>query len=150
MTLIPTTLERVRHAAGLAATLDVAYEAFEDMLQLLRAHEDPASALFLPIMVAAATAADGRDAIMFAPSLPPGQSSGASMTEDAAHAGQSAQTAGDSAGSAADAVAGLARLLAARLAQSGQSAADPGDQSACSSAAGCAEEIYRLLRRTGP
>jgi hypothetical protein len=49
------------------------------------------------------------------------------MTVDAAHAEESAQTAGDSAESAADAVAGLARLLAACLAQSGQSAADPGD-----------------------
>ena len=76
MTLTPTTLERVRHAAGLAAILDAAYEAFEDMLQILRAHEDPASGLFLPVMMAAASAADGRDAIMFAPSLPPWQGSG--------------------------------------------------------------------------
>jgi hypothetical protein len=54
---------------GLAAILDAAHDAFEDMLQVLRAHEDPAGGVFLPVMVAAATAADGRDAIMFAPSL---------------------------------------------------------------------------------
>ena len=71
MTLTPTTLERVRLAAGLAAILDAAYEAFEDMLQSLRAHEEPGSSLFLAVMLAAASAADGRDAIMFAPSLPP-------------------------------------------------------------------------------
>ena len=70
MTLIPTTRERVQHAAGLAAILDVAYDAFEDMLRLLRAHEDPASGLFPAVMMAAASAADGRDAIAFAPSLP--------------------------------------------------------------------------------
>ncbi len=150
MTLPPTTLERVRHAAGLAAILDAAYKAFEDMLQILRAHEDPASGLFLAVMMAAASAADGRDAIVFAPSLPPWQDSGASVVEDAAQAGKGAQTAGDSAESAADAVAGLARLLATRLAQSGESAADPGDRSACSDAARCAEEICRLLRRGEP
>ena len=147
MTLIPATSERVRQAVGLAAILDAAYEAFEDMLQILRAHEDPASGPFLHVMVAAATAADGRDAIMFAPSLPPWQGSGA-VAEDAACAGEIAQTARNSAGSAVDAVSGLARLLAARLAQSGESAADPGDRSACCDAARCAEEIYRLLRRS--
>ena len=150
MTLTPTTLEGVRRAAGLAAILDAAYEAFEGMLQILRAHEDPASGLFLPVMVAAASAADGRDAIMFAPSLPPWQGSGAPVVEDAAQAGESADTAGDSAESAADAVAGLARLLAARLTQSGESAADPGDRSACCDGARCADEIYRLLRRSEP
>jgi hypothetical protein len=149
MTLTPATSERVRQAVGLTAILDAAYEAFEDMLQILRAHEDPASGLFLSVMVAAASAADGRDAIMFAPSLPPWQGSGA-VVEDAAYAGESAQTARNSAGSVVDAVSGLAWLLAARLAQSGESAADPGDRSACCDAARCAEEIYRLLRRNGP
>jgi hypothetical protein len=62
--------------------------------------------------------------------------------------GEGAETAGDSTESAADAVAGLARLLAARLAQSGESAADPGDRAACCDAARCAEEIYRLLRQS--
>jgi hypothetical protein len=149
MTVTPTTLERVRHAAGLTSILDAAYEAFEDMLQILRAHENPASGLFPAVMVAAACAADGRDAIMFAPSLPPWQGNGA-VLEDGEQAGESAQTAGGSAESAVDAVAGLARLLAARLAEAGESAADPGDRAACRDAARCAEEIYRLLHRSDP
>ena len=149
MTLTPATSERVRHAVGLAAILDAAYEAFEEMLQILRAHEDPASDLFLPVMVAAASAADGRDAIVFAPSLAPCQGNGA-VVEDATQAGESAQAAGHSAESAADAVSGLARLLATRLAQSADSAVDPGDRSACCDAARCADEIYRLLRRSDP
>ena len=99
-------------------------------------------------MVAAASAADGRDAIMFAP--PPPMAGQRPRGGGRGADGGKRQTAGDSAESAADAVAGLARLLAARLTQSGESAADPGDRSACCDGARCAEEIYRLLRRSDP
>jgi len=138
MNFVAVACERMLHAAGLAPTLDVAYDTFEDMLQVLRAHEDPASCLFAAFVMAAASAADGRDAVLFAPSLPPHRGN----EDPAALVGESAEA-------VADGVAKLSRLLAARLAQAGESAADPGDQAACADAARSADEIYHLLRRGG-
>lgn len=139
MTFSPVICERVRHAVGLTAILDVAYDAFEDMLRTLRAHEDPASGLFPAFVMAAASAANGRDAVLFAPSLPPRRGE-----EDLP------ELLGEGAEAVADAAAELSRLLAAHLAQAGESSADPGDQAACADAARCADGIYRLLRRGGP
>src|SRR5215831_15707812 len=70
MTRIAMARNRVEQADGLAAMLDSAHDAFEDMLSVIRAHEDPADGMFVPLVMAAASAADGRDAIVFAPSLP--------------------------------------------------------------------------------
>jgi hypothetical protein len=142
MTSIPGTQQRLQNAAGLAAILDAAYDAFEDMLQAIRAREDPASGLFAAFMMAGASAADGRDAILFAPSLPPDQGS-TPATDDEGPAGESAA-------SIADAAAGLSRLLAARLTEAWGTAADPGDRAACADAVCCAESINGLLSGGGP
>jgi hypothetical protein len=61
---------RLRKAADLGAVLAVAYEAFEGMLSLLRQHQDRTGELFAVFVMAAASAADGRDAVAAAPSLP--------------------------------------------------------------------------------
>ena len=143
MTSIPGTLQRLQHAAGLAAVLDAAYDAFEDMLQAIRAREDPASGLFAAFLMAAASAADGRDVILFAPSLPPGQGSSTPATDGEESAAQSAT-------SIAGAAAGLSRELAARLAKAGETAADPGDRAACADAVCCAQSIAGLLGGSGP
>jgi hypothetical protein len=143
MTLIPATQQRLQHAAGLAAILDAAYDAFEDMLQAIRACEDPASGLFAVFVIATASAADGRDAILFAPSLPPGQDGRTTTAVDEGQVGESAV-------SIADAAAGLCRLLAARLTQAWEIAADPGDRAACADAICCAETIHDLLGGSGP
>src|SRR5215470_11750044 len=73
MTRITAVRNRVEHAHDLPAVLDAAHDAFEDMLSVIRAHEDPMDGMFIPLVMAAASAADGRDAIVFAPSLPPHQ-----------------------------------------------------------------------------
>jgi hypothetical protein len=143
MTCIPGTLQRLQHAAGLAAVLDAAYDAFEDMLQAIRACEDPASGLFAAFVMAAASAADGRDAILFAPSLPPGQGSNTPATSNE-------EPAGESAASIAGAAAGLSRVLAARLTEAWETAADPGDRAACADAVCCAQSIAGLLGGSGP
>ena len=143
MTSIPRTQQRLQDAAGLAAILDAAYDAFEDMLQAIRAHEDPASGAFAAFIMAGASAADGRDAILFAPSLPPGQG-------NSTPAGDDEGPAGESAASIADAAAGLCRLLAARLTEAWETAADPGDRAACADAVCCAESIHGLLGGSGP
>lgn len=142
MSPIRRTRERLQHAAGLAAILDAAYDAFEDTLLAMRTQEDPAS-LFAAFMMAAASAADGRDAVWLAPSLPVSHRPGAPVVEDEARAGESA-------GSVADAVADLSRLLADRLVEAWESASDSGDRDACADAARCAENIYGFLRGSGP
>src|SRR5215813_3839609 len=71
MTRIATAHDRVEQADDLAAMLNAAHSAFEDMLSVIRALEDPGHGMFIPLVMAAASAADGRDAIAFAPSLPP-------------------------------------------------------------------------------
>jgi hypothetical protein len=143
MTCIPRTLQRLQHAAGLAAILDAAYDAFEDMLQAIRTHEDPASGLFAAFLMAAASAANGRDAILFAPSLLPGQDGRTPAADDVGPAGENPA-------SVADAAAGLSRVLAARLAEAWETAADPGDRAACADAVCCAQSIADLLGGSGP
>ena len=93
-------------------------------------------------MMAAASAADGRDAILFAPSLPPGE--GGTPTAD------DERPARDSAENIAAAAAGLSRLLAARLTEARKAAADPNDRAACADAVCCAETIRDLLGGSGP
>jgi hypothetical protein len=142
MTPTPRTQQRLRDAAGLPAILDTAYDAFEDMLLAVRAHEDPAGGLFAAFMMAAAAAADGRDALGFAPSLPPCHSQDRPAGDDPARAGESAEA-------SAAAAASLSRLLMARLAEARTSSSDPGDRAACADAIRCAETIHALLGGSG-
>jgi hypothetical protein len=76
MTHLARAQLRLRDSRDLGAVLDAAYEAFEAMLAAIRAHEDPGSVFFSRFTMAAALAADGRDAIAFAPSVPPPASRG--------------------------------------------------------------------------
>jgi len=133
--------ERLQHAAALTAVLDAAYDAFEQMLLAIRFHENPTSGLFATFIMAAASAADGRDAVAFAPSLPP---------RPGTQAPGDGEPAEENAEAIAESVAVLSRLLAVRLAQAGASAPDPGDRAACADAAWCAEYIYGLLHSSGP
>jgi hypothetical protein len=94
-------------------------------------------------MMAGTSAADGRDAILFAPSLPPGQGSSTPVADDE-------WPPGESAASIADAAAGLCRLLTARLTEAWETAADPDDRAACADAVCCAESIHGLLGGSGP
>jgi hypothetical protein len=61
---------RLEQATGLPAILDAAYDAFEDMLPAIEAQQDPGSAAFTAFVMSGASAANGRDAIAAAPSLP--------------------------------------------------------------------------------
>jgi hypothetical protein len=135
------TWERLQHATALTAVLDAAYDAFEQMLLAIRVHENPANGLFAAFVMTAASAADGRDAVAFAPSLPPRPDTQA--PGDGGLAGESAEA-------IAESVAALSYLVAARLAQAGASASDPGDRAACADAVWCAEYIHGLLHWSGP
>jgi hypothetical protein len=141
MTGMTGVRDRLEQADDLPALLEAAHQVFAVALTALRAREDPASVWFGGFVMAAASAADGRDALIFAPSMPAHR----------AHA--SAGTGADSSARTADAVAGdiasLCGLAAVRLAQAGSQAADPGDQAACVRAARCARRICELLAGGG-
>jgi hypothetical protein len=128
---------RLDQAAGLPAVLDAAYQAFEKMLPAIEDQEDPAGGAFVAFVMAGAAAANGRDAVAAAPSLPPAASG---------------DLAGTAAGSArglpveqAAALAGLGQLLARRLTGASDLSADIGDRIACAQAARHAASICTLL-----
>src|SRR5215472_14396984 len=70
MTRIATICDRLQRDEGLPALLDTAYAAFEGLLSAAEERQDPASGMFAQFVYAATAAANGRDAILFAPSLP--------------------------------------------------------------------------------
>jgi hypothetical protein len=133
--------EQLRQASGLAPVLSAAYEAFEAMLAAIRSQEDPAIDLFAAFMMAGALAADGRDAVAFAPSMPPRRRRNAPIPEDLP-----AETAAE----VAAAVADLSGLVAACLAQAAGQAIDPDSREASRRAAWCARGIQDLMARGGP
>lgn len=143
MNRILSAQNRLREATGLPAVLDAAYDAFETIRSVLREHDDPADAMFVPFVMSATAAANGRDVIGFAPSLPPRRLSGTPAPADAAQPGAGA-------GQLAAAVAGLSQLIASRLAQAAGSAPDTGDKAACADACRDARDIHALLTGAGP
>ena len=134
--------DQVEQADGLPAVLDAACEAFHEMLPVIRAHEDPGSGWFTAFVMAGTCAANGRDAILFAPSLPPKRLH--PLPADTTAPGQG------SVGTIAGVVASLSGLLAARLAQAAASTPDPRDREACQRAAGYARDLQSLLTGSGP
>jgi hypothetical protein len=128
-------MPRLSHATGLAELLDAAYDAFEHVLELIREHDSPACELFVPMMLAGASAASGRDYVGMAPALLP----------LACAARQTGTGAGTPTGSAAERITTICRLLVLALATAEDDAATPEDRRACSHAARCAEEISNLL-----
>jgi len=127
---------RLEHTTGLPAILDAAYDAFEDILPAIEAQQDPGSFAFTAFVMSGASAANGRDAIAAAPSLPAA----------AARRVTSARTpTAVAAQQAAAAVAGLSRVLVSRLHAAAGLSADVGDRAACASAARHAAAICSLL-----
>lgn len=70
MNQITAARARLEAACGLPATLDAAHEAFETILAVLRHHQERAGHGFPAFVLAASAAANGRDQIAEAPSLP--------------------------------------------------------------------------------
>jgi hypothetical protein len=129
--------ERLARASSVPELLDAAYEAFEDVLTVVRQHDDPGGGLFIPMVMAAGSAADGRDSICRAPSLPP----------RSLHAGQPVERTDRfrTAQAAAAWVAGVCEVLADRLAGAASPAAEAGDRGACLDAACSAREVRALM-----
>jgi hypothetical protein len=132
-----TAHQRLQEADGLAAVLDAAYEAFEGMLSVIHPVQDPASDQFAAFVMAAASAANGRNALALAPSLP-GHPLLAVPAERQPWSGEPPER-------VAEVVAGLSHLAAERLADAAASAPDTSDVAACRDAAQSAREICGLL-----
>ncbi len=114
MTSHPSGPASLHDAASLDALLAAARDAFEFLLTVTRGHQDPADGMFAAFVMSAASAADGRDALAAAPSLPwppPGQHAGAA---DGLRPGTAAEVAA--------CLAALSQQLAARLAQAASTA----------------------------
>ncbi len=124
--------DRLAEAAGVPVLLAVAYDVFERMLRALRGTEDQAGVLLPAIVLAAAAAGDGRDAVARAPWLP----SLPEPPEPPMSAGGAEQV--------ADEMAALSRALWERLAAAD---APAGYQAACAGGAEAAWRIYSLLTR---
>jgi hypothetical protein len=123
----------VLRAGDLPALLGAAYLGFQCALQALRGAEDHAGPLLPALVLAAAEAADGRDAVAAAGSFPgPGAARAGGMTSLAAI-------------DVADQVAGLSLALFTRL----RDAAAAGGGSACAAAAARAGRMHELLAPPG-
>jgi hypothetical protein len=137
MTRIDAAQFGVQQASDLVAVLDAAYEAFEAMLSGLHPAQDPASDLFTALVMAAASAANGRNALALAPSLPRHPLPAMPARERSGPSGSPEQV--------AEGVADLSHLVAGRLGQAASGAQDSRDRVACSHAARSAWEISGLL-----
>jgi hypothetical protein len=132
---IKLTRRRLVDAAALPAVLAAGWDIFELIATIASASADESPDMYAAFTFARGSAVSGRNAIVFAPSMPP-------ISGDAGH--ELPKPAGD-VYEIADAVAGLASDLSMRLRQEAELAADAADRSACENAASEAERITWLL-----
>lgn len=125
---------RLEHAGDVPAILAAAYDAFEDMLPVLHDQQDPAGGAFTAFVMAAALAANGRDAVLHASSLPP-----------AAPSRNIGEARALTALEASRALARLGRLLDRKLTQAAECALNPRDQRASLHGARQARQLASLL-----
>jgi hypothetical protein len=139
MTPIAAIRGRLQEDDGLPALLDTAYAAFELLLTAIEEHENPATGMFAQFVFAATQAANGRDAILFAPSLP-------------IHPFRPADTTVDGQGSGLDGqgIVALSKVLCHVLVHAASMVPGRGDRVACHEAGRCAAAIHRLLTGAEP
>jgi hypothetical protein len=126
---------RLADADGLPAVLAVGWDIFELAGTIASASAGESPDMYPAFTFAHGAAVSGRNAIAFAPSMPP--ISGGAGHEPPKPSGDADQIADD--------LAGLASALSMRLRESAELAADAADRSACENAASQAERITWLL-----
>jgi hypothetical protein len=139
MTLINRTRDELEAAEGVPGVLDAGHAAFEDMLTVIECWEDPADRMFITYVTAGMIAANGRDAVLRAPSLPVHRSSSAAG-EELSHR----ETAEDDARE----LAALSTIIADRLSDAAGIAPALGDRIACEQAARSARNLHGLFTGT--
>jgi hypothetical protein len=141
MEQIESVRARVEHAIGLLAVLDAAYNAFEQMLTAITIQQDRGGETFAAFVMSGTAAANGRDALAVAPSLPSASSGDL--------ASRARERCGDLPAEAAAAeLASLSQLLSRRLIDASDYSADAGDRVACVQAARHAAYVCSLLGGT--
>jgi hypothetical protein len=141
MNQLTVARDRLHRDTGLPALLDAACQAFELLLSALEHHQDPASGMFSHFVQAAMRAADARDAVLFAPSLPTRPLCPDQAAEDVNGARSPADV--------LDLVA-LSKVLYQTLDHAAASGIGQADLAACRQAAGYAAAIHQLLTGAGP
>jgi hypothetical protein len=141
MDRIASARARVEQAIGLPAVLDASYDAFEQMLAAITIQQDRGGGAFAAFVMSGTAAANGRDALAGAPSLP------------SASSGDLASMASDSSGDlpmehVAAVLADLGQLLSRRLTDASDQSADVGDRVACTQAARHVAYVCSLLGGT--
>ena len=132
--------QQLEQAENLAEILDAAYGAFEEMLSVIRRYQDSGAPFYAALVMAAAGAADGRNALADAPSLPPAPGQGSR---------EGAPAAAVSPLDTAVCLAELSKTVSSRLRQAGATANGAADQQACEDAARCADEVHALATGHG-
>jgi hypothetical protein len=142
MNRITAAHTRIDQAQDLPDLLTAAFTAFQDMLQVLDHHLERDDGTFAAFILSATAAANGRDRIAAAPSLPPAVIT-AFYTRPAPQA--ESLLAEATVIHVALTIAGLSSQLADRLEAAVGSAAMPGDRLSCAHAARHATRIRSLL-----
>jgi hypothetical protein len=127
------------HQAGLPQALGLAFETFEAIRQLARRYENQSPDLFAAFMSAAVAAADGRDAVLTAHTVP----SHTPGPDEPSQPGPGADQ-----HEVADSIAASAAALATRLDHAAGRAETTQDRQACHDAAAAARHIRDLLAST--
>ena len=131
--------DRLRHSTTMPDSLAASFDTFETIRLIARQHALAAPQLFAAFMTTAA-AAEGRDAITAAPSLPLAGGHPPRYGEPAPAPGAGPEN-------IADALAGLAAILGSHLARAAARAATAADRAACQDAARSARQIRQLIAR---
>jgi hypothetical protein len=130
---------RLRKARSTAEILDASYGVFADMLGIIRRYEDGGGPFYAALVFAAAAAANGRDAMLFAPSMPLRPLH--DQTDTVVSGGPEAVAAE---------IALLSEVVIGRLTATAAVVSADGDRVACCDGARCAGEIHALVTGTGP
>jgi hypothetical protein len=140
MTSIDRARDQLEMAESVPGILDAAGAAFEDMLTVIECWEDPAHRMFITYVTAGMIAANGRDAVLRAPSLPVHRPSAAG--EELSH--------GETAEDDARELAALSTVIAGRLSDIAGAATELRDRLACEQAARSARNLHALFTGTDP
>jgi hypothetical protein len=130
---------RVRDAVSLPALLDAAYDAFTTLIPVMEDQQDPASSWYVPFVMAGASAASGRLAVIEAPSFP-----AIALTRPVPRPGPRP------ADQAAAQVIALAQALASQLDEASLLAGTAADRRACARAVRHALDLCARLGGQAP
>jgi hypothetical protein len=142
--MTPTSLirQQLEYAQSLADILNASYDAFDEMLSAFDRYQRGPGPFYAALIMAGPAAADGRNTVGMAPSIPPPERGRPQPPEPATE---------PTAREVADSIADLAALTARKLRNAAAAAATcPADCSACIDAAQYADEVHALMTGKGP